>query len=112
MYAVEERRSFTIERNIVLRDSGVLLQGPWTKVNVEMDRNCYWNVAAGTFDFAGLSWEQWPAAGHDSHSIIADPGFFDTARRDFRLREDSPVRAIGLQPFDFATAGVYDTPRS
>ena len=50
MYAVEEHRSFTIERNIVLRDSGVLLQGPWTKVNVAMDRNCYWNVAAGTFD--------------------------------------------------------------
>ena len=104
---VEPHRSFTFEHNIVYGTEGVLLQGPWAQINVEMDHNCYWSPAGQASEFAGLSWEQWQAAGRDHNSIVADPGFVDPAARDFRLSEDSPALAIGFQPFDVTQAGVY-----
>ncbi len=104
---VEDHRSFTFENNIVYWDSGVLLSGPWTKINIAMDHNWYWHSGASPSDFAGSTWEQWRAAGRDAHSIIADPGFSDPAKRDFRLPEDSPVSKIGFQRFEPSRAGVY-----
>ena len=107
---VEEHRSFTFEHNIVYWDSGTLLGGPWTKVDIAMDHNCYWHVGGEEFDFAGLNWEQWQAAGRDAHSVIADPGFADAAQRDFQLTAKSPARKVGFEPFDFTQAGVYGDP--
>jgi len=104
---VEPHRSFTFEHNIVYGVEGVLLDGPWTKINVVMDRNCYWVPDGPAAKFADLSWQEWQAAGRDQHSLIADPGFRDPAARDFRLAPDSPALSTGFQPFDFTQAGVY-----
>jgi hypothetical protein len=104
---VEKHRSFTFENNIVYWDAGVLLAGPWAKIDIAMDNNCYWRVGGGSFDMAGLNWEQWQAAGRDAHSVIVDPGFADPAGRDFRLSEKSPAIAVGFKPFDVTKAGVY-----
>ena len=107
---VEPHRSFTFEHNIIYGTEGVLLQGPWTQINLAMDHNCYWAPDGPASNFAGLSWEQWRAAGRDESSIVADPLFVDPAAREFRLSEDSPARAIGFQPFDCTQPGVYGDP--
>jgi len=103
---VEEHLSFTFKNNIVYYDSGVCLSGPWTQVRVDMDNNCYWGTS-GAVDFVGLSLEDWRKAGRDAHSIIADPGFEDAAKLDFRLKPNSPALKVGFEPFDFSQAGVY-----
>jgi hypothetical protein len=105
---VEEHLSFTFERNIVYWETGPLLSGPWTQVQVNMDNNCYWNAAGQGVTFAGLSLDQWrQQKGHDQHSIIADPGFVDVKNLDFHLKPDAPALKIGFMPFDYAMAGVY-----
>ncbi|MBN1125730.1 MAG: right-handed parallel beta-helix repeat-containing protein [Sedimentisphaerales bacterium] len=104
---VEEHLSFTFENNIVYYDQGVLLSGPWTRVRLKMDNNCYWNTA-GKVDFVGKKLEDWQKeTGYDKNSIVADPGFADTANHDFRLPPDSPALKVGFQPFDYSKAGVY-----
>jgi len=108
---VEEHLSFTFEKNIVYWETGPLLAGPWTKVRVNMDNNCYWNTAGQEVTFAGLSLDQWRQQQNlDQHSIIADPGFADAKNLDFRLKPDSPALKIGFTPFDYAKAGVYGDP--
>jgi hypothetical protein len=108
---VEEHLSFTFEKNIVYWETGPLLAGPWTKVNINMDNNCYWNAAGREVTFAGLSLDQWRHQfKHDEHSIIADPGFVDPTNHDFHLKLDSPALSLGFTPFDYTQAGVYGDP--
>jgi len=108
---VEPHLSFTFEKNVVYWQTGPLLSGPWTKVNVNMDNNCYWNAAGQDVTFAGTSLEQWRHEHqHDEHSIIADPMFVDPAHGDFRLKPGSPALKIGFEPFDYTQAGVYGDP--
>ena len=46
---------------------------------------------------AGQSFEQWQARGMDAGSIIADPGFVDPERGDFRFNPGGgPVKSIGF----------------
>jgi len=104
---VEEHLSFTFEKNLVFWETGSLLAGPWTQVKVNMDKNCYWNAAGQDVTFVGMSLEQWRQKGHDLHSVIADPGFVDAKKLDFRLKPDSPAIKIGFEPFDYTRAGVY-----
>ena len=83
---VENHRSFSFTNNIVIGDEGVLLHGPWLKVHIFMDKNCYWFVNHKHFDFAGLSFEAWKKqTGHDRNSMIADPGKFDPRTGTFEL---------------------------
>jgi len=108
---VEPHLSFTFEKNIVYWQTGPLLAGPWTKVNINMDNNCYWNAAGEPVTFAGLSLEQWrQQQKHDEHSIIADPLFVDAKNLDFHLTPDSPALKLGFEPFDYTQAGVYGDP--
>jgi hypothetical protein len=108
---VEPHLSFTFEKNIIYWETGPLLAGPWTKVNINMDNNCYWNAAGQPVTFAGLSLDQWrQQQKHDEHSIIADPGFVDVKNLDFHLKPDSPALKLGFEPFDYAQAGVYGDP--
>jgi hypothetical protein len=105
---VEPHLSFTFEKNIVYWETGPLLAGPWTQVNINMDNNCYWNTAGQPVTFAGLSLEQWrQQKKHDEHSIIADPRFVDPRNGDFHLKPDSPALKLGFEPFDYTKAGVY-----
>ena len=43
---------------------------------------------------------QWRDFGFDKHTVVADPGFVDAAKRDFHYRSDSAAKAAGF--YDFA----------
>jgi len=104
----EDHLSFTFTNNIVLWDSGKLLDGQWQDKNVIMKSNLYWRSDSQPIDFAGKSFVDWQATGQDEGSLIADPKFADAAKRDFRLTGDNPaLTQIGFKPFDFTRAGVY-----
>ena len=109
---VEDHLSFTFENNIVYFNEGVLLSGPWTKVKINMDYNCYWDATGKEIDFAGKKLDDWrKETRHDPNSIVADPLFMNPEEFDFRLRNDSPVWQTRFKPFDYTKAGVYGDPR-
>ncbi|MFW6101764.1 MAG: right-handed parallel beta-helix repeat-containing protein [Bacteroidota bacterium] len=104
---VEDHRSFTFENNIVVGREGEMLAGPWKEIRVKMDSNCYWYKGEKSFDFVGLSFEEWKArTGHDENSIIADPGTINTNEGTYTLN-DGISEKIGFVPFDPEEAGVY-----
>jgi hypothetical protein len=74
----ESHNSFTFEHNIVVADSGELLGSYWSNEHFVIDHNCYWDTRHGANDgayqFAGGTFAQWRARGHDVHSVIRDPG--------------------------------------
>lgn len=108
----EEHISFIFERNIVLFNNGQLLGSNWKNGKFAIDSNCYWDESApdGAISFAGKSFEEWKAAGFDTHSIIADPKFVDAHAADFRLQPDSPALALGFKPIDMSGNGLYGDP--
>ncbi len=107
---VEDHLSFTFENNIVYYDNGVLLSGPWNRVKIKMDNNCYCAVGMDV-SFIGKSPPDWiKETGHDKNSIIADPLFVDAKNYDFRLKPNSPALKVGFKPFDYTKAGVYGDP--
>ncbi len=104
----EAHLSFTFEHNIVVWSEGKLLNGQWQDPNFTMARNLYWPLGGQAFDFAGMSFDAWQQSGRDAGSVVADPGFVDAEKRDFRLKGgNAAVEAIGFKPFDFSQAGVY-----
>jgi len=104
---VEKHRSFTFANNIVYYTTGELLKGPWTKVNVVMKNNCYFNAAGGAVTFAGMDLAAWQGTGRDAGSVIADPLFVAPDKLDFGLKDGSPAVKAGFTPFDYTKAGVY-----
>ena len=97
---VEPHRSFTFENNIVLWKEGTLLASQWKDTNFILRSNLYWNAGTNATTFAGLSFEEWQRSGKDAGSLIADPGFANAARGDFRLTSGSPASRIGFKPFE------------
>ena len=53
----------------------------------------------------------WRKAGYDTNGLVADPLFFDPAKRDFRLKPESPAIAAGFVPIDISRAGLYGNAR-
>lgn len=111
----EEHNSFFFEGNIVYYNNNSLLGSTWKNGNFKLDRNIYWTtmpdiVELGEMDFAGRSWNEWHAEGHDVNSVIMNPGFENAEAGDFRLKADSPALAYGFKPFDFSQAGLYGDP--
>jgi hypothetical protein len=128
--------SFTFERNIVLMDvgeylkkadwfsealfeefarhwpgeDGTLLSGQWTNGKFRMDYNTYWSLDGKQPEFAGKSLAEWQKAGHDPHSLVADPKLADPMNGDFTPAEDSPARELGFQPIDLSRVGPRPTP--
>jgi hypothetical protein len=100
----EEHRSFTLENNIVWWKDGPLLGGNWSGENFVMSRNVYWRQGE-PFDFAGQSFDEWRKRGHDAGSVIADPGFRNPEKGDFRLKDGSPALALGIHSVDLRAAG-------
>jgi len=103
----EEHISFVFERNIVYFNNGRLLGSQWGNGNWKLDSNCYWDTSGEDMDFAGRTFEEWQAEGHDTHSIIANPGFENAEAGDFRLKPNSPALAVGFQPIDQSATGLY-----
>jgi hypothetical protein len=108
---VEDHLSFTFEHNIVYWKTGALFGGPWDRIRVKVDNNCYFNAAGEPFTFAGKDLAAWRALGYDQHSIVADPLFVAPEKNDYRLQPDSPALKIGFEPFDLNEAGVYGDPQ-
>ncbi len=52
-------------------------------------------------------WEAWQSLGLDRHSVVADPGFVNPAKGDYRLRPDSRALALGFQPIPVDRIGPY-----
>jgi hypothetical protein len=104
----EEHISFSFERNIVFWDNESPLMGSnWKDNNFRNDYNLYWNSAGKTVTFpGGLSLADWQTTrSQDTHSLIADPLFVDTAKGDWRLKAESPALKLGFKPFDYTQAG-------
>jgi len=104
---VEEHRSFNFEKNIILFNEGVVLQGAWDKIDIQMDNNLYWNTKEKNYIFNKKSFREWQKSGHDSHSIIANPNFKDAAKFNFEIKKPGNINKIGFVPFDYSKAGVY-----
>jgi hypothetical protein len=106
----EEHISFILDGNIIYFSNGRLLGSTWSNNNWKMDNNLYWDTSGEGFSFAGDTFEEWQARGHDVHSVIADPLFEDIENRDFRLKPDSPALAMGFKPIDVSKAGLQERP--
>jgi len=103
---VEDHLSFTFTRNIVIWDTGNVLDRHWKDKNVRLHHNCYWDTSGPT-TFQGMTLDAWQkATGHSEGSIVADPTFRDAARGDYRLAADSPALKVGFKPFDYTKAGA------
>ncbi len=104
----EPHNSFVFERNIVYWDNnGPLLGSNWSDNHFKFEKNVYWNASGRPVRFPGdLTLERWQAErGQDQGSLAADPKFVDPRKHDFRLRDDSPARDLGIQSLDASKAG-------
>lgn len=104
---VEKHRSFNFENNIILFNEGVVLQGAWEKIDIQMNKNLYWNNKEDEYIFCGKSFEKWKKSGHDSNSIIANPNFKDAANYNFKIVDKTNTNKIDFVPFNYSKAGVY-----
>jgi parallel beta-helix repeat protein len=107
----EAHISFIFTNNIVYFDSGSLLGSSWKNEKFVIDGNIYFDARPNaTVKFAGASFEEWKARGHDTNSVVADPGFQDAARRNFTLKPESIALKRGFRPIDLRQVGMR--PRS
>lgn len=74
--------------------------------DADTDYNIYCNATDHTSAEEMLQKQQ--GNGVDSHSVAVDPGFFNPAKGDFRLKPDSPARKLGFVPFDMSKVGLVD----
>ncbi|MEO6908260.1 MAG: right-handed parallel beta-helix repeat-containing protein, partial [Abditibacteriaceae bacterium] len=89
-----------------------------------MDNNLYWHKAGADFfktselaakgsKFTPLgSFDQWRAAGFDTHSLIADPLFVNAAEDDYRLLPNSPAFRLGFEKLPWEKMGMAGFERS
>jgi parallel beta-helix repeat protein len=106
----EEHLSFTFDRNIVYFDSGDLLGSTWTNNHFRFDDNVYFDdrpeARPDTMRFAGATLAEWRGRGHDTHSVVADPLFFNPRAYNFRLNPNSPALKLGFAPIDLTKVGI------
>ncbi|OIN56110.1 right-handed parallel beta-helix repeat-containing protein [Arsenicibacter rosenii] len=103
----EPHLSFRFTNNIVYFNSATLTNPNWVKINLEADRNCYWNPDTKSVAVGNLSLADWQKKGQDQHSVIEDPLFVNPLAYDFRFRSQATAKKIGFTPFDYTKAGVY-----
>jgi len=104
---VEEHLSFTFSNNIIWFNMGDLLSNNWNKIQIQSDKNCYWDARTKDIRFSKQSFAEWQKSGKDVHSIIADPEFVNPSAFDFRIKNKTACRKIGFKEFDYSQAGVY-----
>jgi hypothetical protein len=104
----EPGHSFDFEHNIVMWESGSLLDEEWKDNNFHFDNNLYFyngNGGSSAIRFGDLSFEEWQKRGQDLHSVIADPLFVDLQKGDFSLKPQSPALKIGFKAIDLSEVG-------
>ncbi|HEY3354820.1 MAG TPA: right-handed parallel beta-helix repeat-containing protein [Polyangia bacterium] len=106
----EDHPAFSFQRNIVLYNNDQVLCGRWSNDEYTIDANLYWNTASRPITFGCRSLDEWQAAGHDLHSVVADPLFVDPEAFDFRLSPASPALGLGFVPFSLDDFGLYGDP--
>ncbi|MCX5644206.1 MAG: hypothetical protein NTZ17_05915 [Phycisphaerae bacterium] len=80
-------------------DSCLRLENDWT-AGLTMDRNCWWQRAGALMQFlkrpfTAAQFADFQKQSHlDTHSIVAEPGFLDAARLDFRLSAAGAARTV------------------
>jgi hypothetical protein len=100
-------------RNIYIASNAVAIQREWQPGLKPplLHGNLYHTLAPDTaLTFAGKSFAEWQALGHDTNSVVADPGCRNPAAFDFALAPDAPAcTLIGFVPFDseIQKAGLY-----
>ncbi len=79
----------------------------------ESNFNCVWNATGGPLRFNGDTpvdtLEEWQSLfdeQFDADSIVADPQFMDAGAHDYRLADDSPARALGIDSIDTEAIGL------
>lgn len=103
-----------VERNIFYKTAAhqpfyreSMVDGKLMQVHLEeadIDHNLYFDEASPDGGASLLAYQQ--SRGADAHSVAADPLFVDWRRGDFRLREDSPARKAGFEPFPMDDMGL------
>jgi hypothetical protein len=78
----------------------------------EFDYNCVYNAGGPvTVGLPGVDpkeqWAAWQKLGRDAHSVVADPGFRNPRRDDYRLRPESPALKLGFEPIPVEKIGPY-----
>ena len=66
------------------------------------------SIKGGPADGSFEKWGQILGGRFDAHSVVGDPMFVDPARRDYRLKPDSPARKLGFQDIDTSPIGLKD----
>ena len=107
---VEPHLSFHFTQNIVWFSAGTLLSSNWHQINLDAQRNAYWDTRSKEPSFGGQTFAQWQASGKDAQSVVEDPQFADPAAFDFRIGNRALIEKIGFKPFDYTKAGVYGNP--
>lgn len=100
-------KTFTLEHNIILMDSGKLISGDNINSNYwTVGSNCYWCLSLDKPKIGTINLYEW-MNNKDSTSIYQDPMFRDPRNGDFRFKKKDVCKAIGFKPFDYSKAGVY-----
>ncbi len=121
---VEPHMSVYFQNNIVYWTEGVLMSqnkadetyrlwvSPKAKyVDQKSTADSDWNVFYNPLQkpeevrIGKTSFVDWQKRGKDPHSLYTDPMFVDAAKRDFRLRPNSPAVSMGFEEFDVRSAG-------
>jgi hypothetical protein len=106
----EDHLSFRIEHNIIYAHQKSILGGNWEGDQFDIGNNLYYVVGNVAPDFAGTSFAAWKTAGHDQHSIIADPLFVDAEHFNFTLRSSSPAFKTSFHAIDKSQVGPFYVP--
>jgi hypothetical protein len=100
-------------RNIYVSSNAVAIKADWQPGLKPplVYNNLYFTLATNAaLTFADKSLAEWQALGHDTNSVIADPGCRNPAAFDFTLAPDAPAcKLIGFVPFgsELQKAGLY-----
>ena len=89
--------------NIYISSNAIAIASGWAPGEKPpvVTRNLYYTLATNTLTFAGKRFAEWQADGHDTNSVIANPGCRDPAAFDFSLSPTAPAcRAIGFVSFE------------
>ena len=89
----------------ILKDKGLDIFDFMGRIdNLTIDSNVYFNN--GSPDKPTVALEKLNSIGKEKSGVYADPLFEDWENGDFRLRQDSPARALGIKSLDVREMGL------
>lgn len=94
---------------VVWREGPLIKEPDWWSFATLWDYNLYWQSGGEPVRFMRYTFDDWKTKGLDVHSVIADPLFVDPARKDDRLRPESPAFRLGFRPTDLSDVGPRRT---